>query len=913
MYYNIYYDRNTKIIHLWDDKKGYLSFKNEYSCYKKVNYPTKTKSLYGDNVIKVRLPSRFDRSRYETYFESDIYTEIKTLVELYYDSDEISSVQNILIFDIEVSSKGGFPDINFGDKEILSIAIRDVTNKTTHVFFSDPKNRFTLQDSDDTKFVICKNEAELLRRFIFFVRKSKCNILVSYNGDYFDVKYIINRGQKIIGKDILKLSPVDIIDLTHKGLYKIAGINHMDYLRLYQKYAEGSRESWSLDSISDLEIKESKKKYEGTLDNLHDTSLDDFILYNIQDVLLVEKLENKLNYLQIAINMCHKGHIPYEDIYNQSWIIDGALLCLMKRKGLVSPDRPEEQVQTSKQTLGKILNWKELKELIDVQEIEKDREYEITISDALPDDYEIRVQKDDAIVSNPIRVWKKILSEYNIKISSSGNIYILPSVAKGAYVKQPILGRYGLFIDLDYSSEYPSLIRSLNISPETYLFKVENWDQHIDDFIKYRNTNENGDKSITYLFKNKSSEPKTSTIKNLSDYLDRNKYCISANGCIFAQDKRGIIPELLDTWTKERKEYEALSKKYYNEGNQQSGKAYEIKQYILKILLNSVYGVIVLRSFRFYNKDLAEAITLGGQALIKYSEREVNRFLNNKTGIKKDRIPAIDTDSLIISLSDVCKEVDEIKSIAHELQSFINERVDTFAKETMALKSHYFNMKQEMIGDGAIFAGKKRYILHIIEKKGVTKDEYEIKGINAVRSDFPKFLRVELKSFLKEILANKTKEEIDSHIKNTRSELEKKDIYEVGVPVGVHGLDKYYDPIKRYKLGTPAHVKAAINYNIYLKNFGLDSKYEPIREGEKIKHVPLKHNVHDFERMAFKDGSPQDIIDYIKKYIDYDELWRGTMSNKLDTIYEAIGWKEKEIKKVREKKKVVQTIFEDFI
>ena len=172
----------------------------------------------------------------------------------------------------------------------------------------------------------------------------------------------------------------------------------------------------------------------------------------------------------------------------------------------------------------------------------------------------------------------------------------------GAYVKAPIVGKYEWIYDLDLTSLYPSIIISINISPETKVGKIKDWDAQ--KFIKNEvDEYQIGDNWITR--------------ENLKKLFDKSKYSIASNGVMYKTDKHGCIPDILDLWFSQRVEFRKLEKKYGDSGEKEKYAFYKKRQLVQKILLNSLYGVLGLPAFRFYDVDNATAVTTTGQTVIK--------------------------------------------------------------------------------------------------------------------------------------------------------------------------------------------------------------------------------------------------------------------------------------------------------
>ena len=173
---------------------------------------------------------------------------------------------------------------------------------------------------------------------------------------------------------------------------------------------------------------------------------------------------------------------------------------------------------------------------------------------------------------------------------------------------------------------YPSVIRTLNISPETKIGKVVGW--NVKEFLK-------GTKK-TYSIIMDGKMKGTFTETELKNYLDSGKVSLSSNGILYKTDKQGLIPALLTKWFNERKEYRKLSKKFAEEGDAVRYGYFDRRQYLQKIILNSLYGVLGLPVFRFYDIDNAEATTTTSQDLIKYTKKMTNYFYNKELQTNKD-------------------------------------------------------------------------------------------------------------------------------------------------------------------------------------------------------------------------------------------------------------------------------------
>ena len=475
----------------------------------------------------------------------------------------------------------------------------------------------------------------------------------------------------------------------------------------------------------------------------------------------------------------------------------------------------------------------------------------------------------------------------------------------GAYVKDPKPGRHKWIYDLDLTSMYPSTIMTLNISPEMKLGKLNGW--NAEEFIK--------GVSKTYSLEVDGKIKKSYTEKELSRLLDENKISISSNGVLYRNDKKGLIPVLLDKWFNERVEYKNLMKKHGNEGNTEKYEYFKRRQHVQKIVLNSLYGVLGLPVFRFYDIDNAEATTTTGQDLIKFTERIANRYYNNKLGDDKDYCIYTDTDSVFYPAIPLIKQqypnadiddeefmTEKILETAGVVQDFINDSYNLFAKKFLNCDTHRFDIKQECIAKSAFWVTKKRYGQWIINDGGVKCDKLDVKGLDIVRSNFPVAMRELMTQVLKDILSSEDKNVIDDKILNFRRSMKKISIENIALPTGVKRLSKFVERRRVGKLnnkkgvftpmvkGTPVHVKAAWLYNDLLKYYKLEN-YEKIKNSEKIKWVYLKNNPLQIKQLAFKGyDDPKQILDFIEQHIDYEKLFERALQKKIKMFYEALKW-----------------------
>jgi DNA polymerase elongation subunit (family B) len=436
---------------------------------------------------------------------------------------------------------------------------------------------------------------------------------------------------------------------------------------------------------------------------------------------------------------------------------------------------------------------------------------------------------------------------------------------------------------------------SLNISPETKIGKIDNWDA--EEYIK--------NKEKEYIV-----DGETVSKELVEKFFKAYNYSIASNGVLYKTDEKGVIPSILDEWFDKRVEYKDLMKKYGKEGDSQKYVFYKQRQLVQKILLNSLYGVLGLPAFRFYDIDNAEAVTLTGQTVIKKTADILNLKYNKEIGTENiDYNIYIDTDSCFFSALPLVKhrfpEIDvnddeamteKIYDIANESQEFINSFYDIFSKRFFNIDHHRFEIKQEMIAKSGMWVAKKRYAQWIIADNGVRVDKLDVKGLDVVRSSFPKAFQKFMSNLLISILKGASKDEVDTLILEMKKNVHNIDIVDLAKNSSLNNLIKYRGAIdigviNSFNKGTPAQVKGAIAYNRLLTHYKCPYKFLPFKDGDKLKWIYLKDNPFGIETLAFRgDSDPKEIKKFITTYVDRDYMFTSELDNKLQDFYSALKW-----------------------
>ena len=815
-YTNVQMVGNNFLVRGYENGKHFMTREKFYpTLFVPSKRKTKYKTLEGDYVEAIDPGTvRECREFYKKYDEIEnfkIYGNDRYIYQYIsenYPEEEIKfdvSKIKITTLDIEVKSENGFPDVESASQEILLISIQDYNTKQIRTWGQGSFNN----KQDNVIYKGFNSEYELLCDFInwWMVEENTPDVITGWNIQLYDIPYLTRRLDRVVGEKLKKrFSPWGLVTEDEIWIagrkhitYDVGGITQLDYLNLYKKFTYKAQESYRLDHIASVELGQKKLDHSefDTFKDFYTQGWQKFVEYNIIDVELVDRLEDRMKLIELAIVMAYDAKANYADVFSQVRMWDTIIYNYLKKRNIVIP--PKERSDKSEKYAG-------------------------------------------------------------------------------AYVKEPIPGKYDWVVSFDLNSLYPHLIMQYNISPET--------------LIDARHPTVTVDKILS------------------EDVTIDSEYAVCANGAQYRKDVRGFLPELMEKIYKDRTIYKKkmLEAKQQYEKTKTKTLEKEIArcnniQMARKIQLNSAYGAIGNQYFRYYKLANAEAITLSGQVSIRWIEDRMNAHINKILKTEDvDYVIASDTDSIYLNLGDLVDRVYEGREKTSEsVVSFLNKVCEVeFEKyiegsyETLAKYVNAYDnkmvMKRENIADRGIWTAKKRYILNVWDSEGVRYEEPKLKmmGIEAVKSSTPAPCRQMIKDALK-LMMNGTEDEVIDFIEESRKQFKSLPPEDISFPRTVSNVKKYHANSTIYAKGTPIHARGALLFNHYIKKKKLTNKYSLIENGEKIKFCYLKKpNIIQENVISFIQDFPKELD--LVKYVDYDLQFDKSFVEPLRTILDAIGW-----------------------
>lgn len=731
----------------------------------------------------------YGNDRYEYAFIADQH---KGLID--WDINDIS----IAIIDIEVGSENGFPDPYKASEPITAICVKYLNSHTIVFGCGDYKVQ------GDETYVKCEDEFTLCKRFLLYWQDYCPDVISGWNIDGFDIPYIINRFNRILGEEeTRKLSPWNNVwdrTFTFKGKetksYTISGVAALDYIELYKWYAPGgkSQESYKLDNIANVELGENKLSFE-EYDNLHQLyklNHQKFIEYNIKDVELIVKLEDKLKLIELALTLAYDTKCNYEDVFAQTRMWDSLIYSyLLERKIIVPPkviqrkDSAFEGAYVKDPQVG-LHDWVasfDLNSLYPHLMIQYNISPETLIE---PDDYTPQM--------------RKILSQ-NVCVE-----YLLRKEIDTSGLTGATLTPNGQFFRTDKQGFLPAMMEEM-----------------YQDRKKFKNM----------------------MLKAKQDYENEKD-----------PRKKAEIDKLVARYNNLQLAKKVSLNSAYGAMGSQYFRFYDLRQ----ALAVTLAGQLSIRWIEnklnlFMNKILK---TEGKDYVIASDTDSIylrlGELVKSVYGEKKEN-----PEKVIQFMDKVCET---------KIQPYIDESYRQLADYVMAFDQKMQMKREALSDKGIWTAKKRYILnVYNNEGVQYAEPQMKIMGLEVVKSSTPSAIREKMKETIR-LIINTDENTVQDFILNFREDFKKLPAEEISFPRGVNGIREYADSINIYKKGTPIHVKGALLYNKFLKDNDLTKKFPLIQDGEKLKFTylkapnPLKDSVISYPVRLPKEFGLDMYVDY---------------------------------------------------
>jgi len=347
---------NQFLVRGYDNGK-HVMFKEEYSptLFVPSKKKTKYKTLDGEYVESISPGSVRDcREFYKKYEGVDgfkIYGNDRYVCQYIsdkYPEDEIKfdiTKIKLITIDIEVASENGFPDTESASEEILAITIQDYATKNIISWGVKPLN----VTQKNVKYINCGSEYQLLQNFLDYWIANVPDVITGWNIQFYDIPYICRRLSRVLGEKTMKtFSPWGLVTeniVTIMGReqisYDVGGITQLDYLDLYKKFTYKAQESYRLDYIAEVELGQKKLDHSefDTFKDFYTNDWQKFVEYNIVDVELVDRLEDKMKLIELALTMAFDAKVNFGDVFYQVRMWDNIIYNYLKKRNIVIPPK----------------------------------------------------------------------------------------------------------------------------------------------------------------------------------------------------------------------------------------------------------------------------------------------------------------------------------------------------------------------------------------------------------------------------------------------------------------------------------------------------------------------------------------------------------------------------------------------
>ena len=976
MYVDAYHkktDSNISVVERIDGNRVYKEYPPDWHFYVK-DAKGMERSIFNEPVKKIQPRSFSEKLKLMKQmtgkkYETDVNVIFRLLETKYQNIDPPDL--HVAFFDIETDfdEKIGYSQPADALTPIISIAVY-LQWMNSMVCLALPPPTITQEEAqaiaDEVgETILFNNEKDLLDAFLDLI--TDADVLSGWNSEGYDITYTVNRVIKTLGKEATRrfclwgaMPKPKVVTFGGKDTptYDLIGRVHLDYLLLYKKYTYEERHSYKLNSIAEVELGEKKVEYEGNLDDLYKNNFKKFLEYNIQDTMLLEKLDKQLQYIDLCNTIAHANCVPIPTTMGTVLMIDQAALIEAHSRDMVIPAKTKHENDESTKAAGGwvaspkigLHKWEGSSDLNSL--------YPSTIRalNMSPETIVAQVQLDDTL-----RAIRKFIAE----------------------------------------------------KPSNKFAKW--WNDRFCPLEMEHFFNNDIEHKLTLRFENGDTYQVTGVELRQLVFESGKPWCISANGTIYRTDIVGVIPGLLTRWYSERKQLQAQkyfystlddspknenlidmpeelftnndSDQFYNHASpydvDQAYKPHKLKeliatgkkkrvveymnqhnlivkdgkviyrdqnelkqidtfwdkrQLVKKINLNSAYGALLNVGSHFFDPRIGQSTTLTGRNITKHMAAKTNEFITGVYDHYGDAIIYGDTDSTYFSAYPILKDDIENGTIPWEKEDII-KLYDTISDEVSATFPDYmldtFNVPKshsegviksarEIVAVSALHNKKKRYAALVYDKEGKRVDingkpgKIKAMGLDLRRSDTPKAVQDFLSDILMDVLCDKGETYVINKIRNFKNDFSDLPSWQKGTPKAVNNLTKYKEKeeielanklrgMKTKSFTIPGHVKASMNWN-RLREINNDHHATRITDGHKIIVCKLKESPDNLMTSVAYPIDETHLPDwFLELPFDDEAMMHAIIDKKIKNLLDVLEW---DLSKANPDKTLINSLFD---
>ena len=843
----VYREYPANYIFYYDDARG--KFRSIYDT------PVSRFSTRNNKEFRKEVRMHSDKQLYE----SDINPIFRCLEENYKDQDAPELYTAFFDIEVDFDKDRGFSPVEDPFNPITAISVylnwldQLVTMAVPPKHLSMATAQEMVAEFDNT--FLFEREEDMIKMFLELIQEA--DVLSGWNSEGYDIPYTINRCTRILSKDDTrkfclwgqhpKKRTFERFG-AEQETFDLVGRVHMDYMQLYRKYTYEERHSYSLDAIAEYELGECKTQFEGTLDQLYNQHFRTFIEYNRQDTALLDKLDKKLRFLELASELAHANTVLLQTTMGAVAVTEQAIINEAHERGMVVPNRKHRDDSIDNQAAGAYVAYprKGMHEWVGSVDI-------------------------NSLYPSAIRA---------MNMGPETVVGQLRQTMTDHYIREKMSKNGGKFADawenLFGSLEYTAV---MNTEPGTQI-------------------------TIDWQDGSESTHSAAEIWKIVFD--SHQPWILSANGTILTYEKKGIIPGLLERWYSERKDMQAKKKAATDP---KDIAFWDKRQLVKKINLNSLYGAILNPGCRFFDKRIGQSTTLTGRAIARHMDAYINECITGKYDHVGEAVIYGDTDSCYFSAWSVLKtEVEQGRmtwsketciALYDSIADQVNESFPGFMERAFHCPrdmGELIKCGREMVADRSLFITKKRYAVNIIDLEGNRLDVYgkigktKATGLDLKRSDTPKVIQDFLLEILNKILSGVQRDDVVEHIRKFKYEFMERPGWEKGSPKRVNNLTKYGAAEKEQgKANMPGHVRAAMNWN-NMRRMNNDNYSMQIVDGMKTIVCKLKNNALGWTSIGYPTDE-QRLPEWFKELPFDDGLMEATVvDQKIDNLLGVLEW-----------------------